>query len=164
MTLWIIILKIAGTDYYNYEMGTFRQFVWIVDSLKTSLYSFWRTLGHYTIRYLYTFREIMIFFGISAWLSLYTWSKRKADNILLQPLPDRVLQTVLSSILLIFILFFWLLGYYADRLTLNLFPVCLCLIIYQTRFLPHVKSLPRKLWLATMIWHMINMYNYGPFS
>lgn len=161
--LWIIILKISGTTFYSYEFSGFRQFIWIIDSLKISLQTFIETLGRNTLAFIKTSGSLIFpfflllfarfFGGLSRPLSI---ENKKNENLILNP------RFLLKSSAFVFVVFFWLLGYYTDRLTFSLAPV----ILLAFAITLNRREIPRWLNYTLIIliagWHLYTILYEAP--
>ena len=160
MILWIIWLRSAGITFYNPELEEYREFVWITDALKNSNSSVFRVILSHSYHYILTFGCLII--PLLFLLIAYLIYKRNAD-------PSRSIRNHLDDLmpytgrLLLFVfvetfLFFWLVGYYADRLTFSLVPVLFC---YTTLIL-NIQKLDKKtitgLILLIILYHLYNVF------
>lgn len=158
--LWMLILKLNGVNYYNHEADQYRQFVWIIDSLKVSPLFFLKTaLGKLYLFFL-TFRGLAFFLVL--FLALFfagqlmypqnknEYSKKKVSGILF-------------TMAMVF-LFFLCMGYYQIRLTFTLVPLLFCLIfIWANRLQKKFKPLEPLLLITALAWHIYQTVSYGPF-
>ncbi|HYM93210.1 MAG TPA: hypothetical protein VET23_03670, partial [Chitinophagaceae bacterium] len=121
--LWMIYLKIIGVNYYSAEISSYRQFIWIIDSIKISPVHFINAFYLNTLKFLKTsgslYSSVIILMSI---LINKIFFRQTDENNSKTIFPDFDL---LKFTLFIFILFFWLLGYYADRLTFSINPLLL---------------------------------------
>ncbi len=62
-----------------------------------------------------------------------------------------------------FLLFFWILGYYRERLTNTLIPVIVCIWLAALRQKITEKKMIFKLGSLAFIWHLYVLTTYGPF-
>ena len=123
--LWFIILKIAGVTFYSYEFAGFRQFIWIADSLKISLRTFVEMLGRNTLVFIKTSGSLIFPLFLLFLIKCFAHFTKpvSGDNKIENRMLNSALLLKLS--VLVFVVFFWLLGYYADRLTFSLAPIIL---------------------------------------
>jgi hypothetical protein len=124
---WIIFLRLIGVGFYSYELTEFRQFVWLKDVFQMPGKSAWQELYLNTLAFIKTFGSVFFAGGLLLLVFLYRKFFRPAAN-------DPIKNTVNSGqlflfwfVIALFLLFFWLLGYYADRLTFSLAPLLLCI-------------------------------------
>ena len=160
MIIWIVWLKSAGVTFYNPELEKYREFVWITDALKSSEGSIFRVFLSHCYHYLLTFGSLII--PLLFLFIAYLIYKQKAEpspslrNRLnaLMPYTGRLLQFVLIETLI----FFWLIGYYADRLTFSVVPVLFC---YAALIL-NLQKLDKKtiygLILLIILYHFYNVF------
>ena len=62
-----------------------------------------------------------------------------------------------------FLLFYWLLGYYSERLTNTLIPVIVCLWLVALGQKITEKKMIFKIGSLALIWHLNVLISYGPF-
>ena len=160
MILWIVWLKSAGITFYNPELEEYREFVWITDAFKDSGSSIWRIFLSHSYHFLLTFGCLII--PLLFLLIAYLIYKRNADllpgirNRLneLMPTTGRLLLFVLIET----VLFFWLVGYYADRLTFSLVPVLFCYTTLILNFQKLDKKTIKGLILLIILYHIYNVF------
>ena len=160
MILWIVWLKSAGVTFYNPELEEYREFVWITDALKDSDGSIFRIFLSHIYHYLLTFGCLII--PLLFLLIAYLIYKRNADPPLsirnrldvLMPHTGRLLLFVLLETLL----FFWLVGYYADRLTFSLVPILFCYTTLILNFQKLHKKTIYGLILLIILYHFYNVF------
>ena len=123
--LWIMLLKLNGTPYYNHEVSTFRHFVWMADSMKVSFGYFFSSFYERMIDFLKTFGSLL-------WSSLLLITIVLARNTFIQndvnKKTDRIEIKTTPLIIFLFLLFgafLLLIGSYADRMTFSLAPILL---------------------------------------
>ncbi|HVM88503.1 MAG TPA: hypothetical protein VMT76_09980 [Puia sp.] len=127
--LWCIILKAQGVNFFSAEISIFRQFVWILDAMKGSGSFFLSALLKHTASFIKTLPSLIfltiLLIGI-AWRAhnnliksvIQRWHKKDYDDIFV----------LAAFIVAEFLLFYWALGYYADRLTFSIAPILICCI------------------------------------
>ena len=171
MALWSAILIAVNGKVYSHEASAYRQFVWIFDKLLISPTEFYNQLITFTALY-WTSVYRTVFAFLIAFILL------KSYNFFFQP---KKAQTEISAsrnstagiiaiILTLYAGFFWLMGYYGERLTFTLVPVVLCLIVIELNTLLSqgkaltVKAVYVLLLFCTGIWIYSNVRTYGPFK
>jgi hypothetical protein len=170
MIVWIYILSLNNTTYYNFEADQYRQLIWIKDTLTQSWATFWSTLVDFTGYYLGTMNDVAVVTIFS--ISVYVLSRAK----LWRKDPD-----VWSPafVLLIFFLFYWILGFYQQRLTFSLVPIIICLLTAACKNAWQQNSVHVKISTPVrdrsygsvefviagfaVCWHLYNLFSYGPF-
>jgi len=155
--LWIWILQMKNIPYYNHEIVAYRQFVWIFDSIKISPLFFLQKLWSNIIIFIMTFRGILFFiititilFAILQFYKIKIKGKENISNLL-----DIIFLIIIISI------FFLCMGYYQLRLTFTLEPLLLVLIFILANLIK--KNIGVFLFIIAIIWHIINVFSYGPF-
>jgi len=120
-TIWILYLKSINVTIYNPELVEYRQFIWIVDRLKehSFLYFFWRK----TLAFL--FSTGTLFVPMVLLIIFLLWKKISRQDVVYTNTSENVpgLARLVLFVLIETVIFFWLLGYYADRLTSSLAPL-----------------------------------------
>jgi hypothetical protein len=150
---WIGLLKINGITYYSFEFGAYRQLVWIKDLLSISPGAFFSMFAQHTISYLGTMKDVLI---ILAGSGVVWWVARA------RPKMDNHVMAVLV-VLGLFFIFYWLLGFYANRLTFVLVPVICCLLVVIGKQTLHQKPVPYILIASVLAWHLYVLFSKGPF-
>jgi hypothetical protein len=168
---WSAILLIVNGRVYSHEVAAYRQFVWIFDKLLISFKAFYEQLIAFTALYWTSiYRTVFVFLIAFVLLKLYNRliSQKTAQT---EIMPDRLLmQSMLAIIFLLYLGFFWLMGYYGERLTFTLVPVVLCLIVGElNEVISHgraftVKAVYVLLLLCAFLWIYSNVNTYGPFK
>ena len=123
--LWIITLKLIGLSYYNHEVSAFRHFVWMIDDLKISTAYFLNAFYEHTIDFLKTsgsllFYVLLLLVAVSTRLINFEKTSIKRKGLF----ESKAAAVTIFSFLL-FSVFLWLIGSYADRLTCSLGPILL---------------------------------------
>jgi hypothetical protein len=120
---WIAVCKIVAGSYYNHEAVVYRQFVWVLDSLRLGPTDLW----HRTTSYLLlTVREVLGTFEL--WIAAAVIAVgvviAVAKRIQLSPSTprDTATLTAVGLTLVTTLLFLWAIGYYTPRLSIALFP------------------------------------------
>jgi len=155
--LWIGYCVYLNGHYYNHEVARFRQLVWMQDTLNVSVGHFFTALRTNLQSYFSSFGE-MHFFIITAMLSGLYLSKKNVDSNALPALRGMAITGLVLA------LFFMILGFYEERLTYTLLPVCLCIIYLATTQVKVLQKNAIPYMLVAIAWHMYNVLSYGPFS
>lgn len=116
--IWITYLHGKGISFSSEEVRRYRQFVWIIDELSVSAGSFLQALATNTRDYLLTTGNLVF---VAALLLLCRFVSGKPVGGNMNPAALRILT---MTGLLVFV-FYWLMGYYADRLTYTITPILL---------------------------------------
>ena len=127
--LWIGYLRINGIRYYNHEISQFRHFVWIIDSLNISVGYFLNKIIRNVITFLQTTGGLLLttLFLLSV-IVYHKWKlKMGAHNS--KVLFTTATRNILLMLFLLFLAFLWLMGAYADRLTLSFAPLLLFIAV-----------------------------------
>jgi hypothetical protein len=149
---WILILKKSGVTYYNFEITEYRQLIWIKDSLTTG--TFWKNFLENTLHYIATLKYIFSFLA-AFFIVLF------ATRIKLFKYDMAVKGTLF--IFLSFFLFYWILGFYQERLSYTLIPIILCLFIIFCKEELYKKKMVYILCSFAVCWHLYVLLSYGPF-
>ncbi len=162
--LWILLLHLKGISIYNNEITVAREFVWMTDLLH-SPGSFWKEFTGNTMAFLQTLPTCG--FPSLVLLIVLIGKKKEVADTLTEIGSSLRLQKEMIIIVftpLLFLLFYWLMGFYATRLTAALPPF----IIYATALLLVKQQPDRKftilLLLAVIGIHLYTLFSYGPFS
>lgn len=164
--LWSLVLIAVNGRVYSHEASAYRQFVWVFDKLIISFNDFYaQFLTFSAIYWISVYRTVLVFLIAFALLKIYNLlfnRKRFPPNFYL-------MQTMLAVIFLLYFAFFWLMGYYSERLTFTLVPVVLCAIVTELNLLISngktltVKAVYVLLLLCAGFWIYSNVKAYGPF-
>lgn len=152
---WILVLKIAGIDFYSHETTYFREFVWVIDAMKDPNRSFLKELSANFFIYIKT--TGIVIFPTSFLILVYFISQ--TNKRISERFPQK--QIFILTTILIF-LFFYLLGYYSDRLTYSLSPL---FIIYAAILLNSQKINNLKkvgIIIIILFWHLFILLNEMP--
>jgi hypothetical protein len=145
--LWIALLKLNGTPYYNHEVSTFRHFVWITDSVNISA-------GHFFSAFYERMIDFFKTWGCMLWSSLLLTTivvlrgtiPKNSVNEREQPIEINAM-TLLIFLFLLFGAFLLLIGSYADRMTFSLAPI----LVFAASLLANKKSVSTKLQTGLII-------------
>ena len=151
---WIWILKQHGVIYFNTEIRDYHQLIWIPESLQQSLKIFTQKLLLNTGYFFQTMHQLLILLIFSV-VILYS---EKIKDSLRSEMMIRVL-----FVFFCFLLFYWILGYYRERLTNTLIPVIICLWLVALGQKITEKKMIFKLGSLALIWHFYVLTSYGPF-
>ncbi|MEP6900220.1 MAG: hypothetical protein ABJA66_00640 [Actinomycetota bacterium] len=169
--LWSAILLVVNGRVYSHEVSAYRQFVWIFDKLLISFKDFYDQLISFTALYWTSiYRTVLVFIVALILLKIY--------NSIFQPKKDPaeispnqfLMQSMLAIIFMLYLSFFWLMGYYGERLTFTLVPVVLCLIALELNEVISrgtaltVKAVYVLLLFCAFFWVYSNVNTYGPFK
>lgn len=151
---WIGILKWNGVNYYNFEMRVYHHIVWIPETIHQSFGSFIHQLYINTVAYFKTMRLILVMVIISFVIFFsgkinISWKGNFMHEILF--------------IFLYFILFYWLLGAYFDRLTQTLIPIFVCFWVVAAGQKLTSKKMIFIVGSLSLCWHLFILMSYGPF-
>jgi len=119
--VWILYLKSIHVIIYNPELAEYRQFIWIVDKLKD--HSFLYFLWGNTIGFLLTTGTLFV--PMALLIIFLVWKKIAKQDLVKANYSGNVPGSagLILFVLIETVIFFWLLGYYADRLTSSLTPL-----------------------------------------
>ncbi len=169
--LWSATLIVVNGRVYSHEVAAYRQFIWIFDKLLISFNAFYLELVAFTEKYwISIYRTVFVFLIAFAFLKIY--------NLLFRPNMEStdispnnfLMQSMLAIIFMLYLIFFWLMGYYGERLTFTLVPVVLCLIVLElNKVISHgtaftVKAVYVLLLFWAFFWVYSNVRTYGPFK
>jgi hypothetical protein len=171
MALWSAVLIAVNGKVYSHEAVMYRQFIWIFDKLLVSFKDFYDQLIAFTALYWTSFyRTVFVFLIVLVLLKTYNFffQPKSAQTELLSNRSS--MAGIIAIILMLYALFFWLMGYYGERLTFTLVPVVLCLIVMELNVLLSqgkaliVKAVYVVLLFCAGIWIYSNVKTYGPFK
>lgn len=155
--LWMLILKLNGVSYYSLEIAYYRQLIWIKDSLSVSASAFFQALQKNTMAYFSTMRYFICSLAAAgAIVAIMSRFKLPEQN------NTKIIKGI-AFVLLCFFCFYWMLGFYEERLTYTLIPVLLCLVIAFCRDSFHQKKMTYILCGLALTWHIYVLLSYGPF-
>ena len=172
--IWIMIVTYISGEYYNAEVVIFREIIWIFDSFKYGVDNLVFKFLENTDKYFSTIKcmDILPFIFIFMLLSFYLTLTMKDIKKDLKNSGSNEIQvySLLYSIIAIFFFFFWILGYYATRLTFTIVPpIVMFNTIAFNRTIKYLAPFYKYLFLTlifivTLIWCYYHITNYGPFS
>ncbi|HRP56396.1 hypothetical protein [Agriterribacter sp.] len=139
---WILFLKSKGINFTSSELDVYRQFIWIADATKVSPQYLFYSGAVNTWYFLQTFGSLLL----PLLLLLITVLYFLKNNISFSVLTQRI-AFIPFVICIAHVLFFWLLGYYADRLTFSLVPF----ILYYFILLINQQKVDKKLEAALIL-------------
>ena len=139
---WILLLKFKEINFTSSELNVYRQFIWIADAVKISPQHLLYCGSVNTWYFLQTFGSILLPLLLPAITILHSLK----NNISLSVLTQRI-AIIPLLICAAYVLFFWLLGYYADRLTFSLVPF----ILYYFTLLINQQKVDKKLQYALIL-------------
>jgi hypothetical protein len=155
IALWIIYLKMTGVTFYSHEFSAFRQFVWIKDSLKISFSYFSTILYNNTTDFLKTSGSLFLSLLFLGAVLLCRLEPGKPAGIKIINQKNFAGNKILFFSFLSFIIFLWLIGYYADRLTFTLSPL---LLFATVRFINAENLRIRTQWILASIIIALHLY------
>ncbi len=169
--LWSAILITVNGKVYSHEVAAYRQFVWIFDKLLISPTAFYEQLVSFTALYWTSvYRTVFAFLVAIVLLKTYNFFFQPKDSQTEVSANRSSMAGIIAIILMLYAVFFWLMGYYGERLTFTLVPVVLCLIVLELNVLLSegkaltVKAVYVLLLLCAGIWIYTNVRTYGPFK
>ena len=157
--LWITFCTMYIGHYYNHEVESYRQFIWIVDKLKISLTELETSFYNNTFKYASTFVELKYFIIIA--FVLFGFIKAKKTEIFISNYAY-IIRILIFSFLAFFV-FFWALGFYKVRLTYNLFPIVLCSVLFELSLIEDVNKWTIFIFLLAVSWHLYSIISYRLF-
>lgn len=173
MALWSAVLIALNGSVYSHEAAAYRQFVWVFDKLSVSFRDFYDQLISFsTIYWSSLYRTVFAFLVALILIKTYNYFIKPKDELA----PDEEtarnnsMVAIVAIILMLYALFFWLMGYYSERLTFTLVPVVLCLIVPELNSLLArrraltVKAVYVVLLICAGFWIYSNVKAYGPFK
>jgi hypothetical protein len=156
-------LTIKGVAIYNYELVRFHQFSWIIDTLSNSKKHF----AYQLTKNLYSFASTTASLIFPASLLCIFYLIQTLSNSVSNSVSGlkREVFLVYGTLFIIILLFFALLGYYADRLT---FSAAIVIISFTQVAVNAQKLKPWVSYLLSMIvwcWHIfLLMFEMPHFS
>ena len=132
IVMWFSILLMVNGSIYTHEVSAYRQFVWIFDKLSISFKDFYEQLISFTALYWVSiYRTVLIFlvglFLLKIFNSLSQLKNKDKDY----PTNYLLTRNWIAVVFTLYLFFFWLMGYYSERLTYTLVPIVLCLIVLE---------------------------------
>jgi hypothetical protein len=150
---WIGLLKLNGISYYSQELVSYRQLVWIKDLLSISPVAFFTVLGKYSAAFIGSMKDVWIVLAGAVTLLVLARASWKMDRKV----------TAILFILGLFVTFYWLLGFYAERLTFTLAPVICCLLVALGKQALYKKQVLYPLIVFALSWHLYMLLRPGPY-
>jgi hypothetical protein len=157
--LWIALLRLHGTTYYNHEAVRYHQLVWLLEG--ASQPGFGRVVLDKLGSYLASLQVMSWWLLSAASLLAATWWRLRSQRQV--PVLPPAEGTALAWVFGCFVVFFALLGYYPERLAYTLLPLVLCLLAGLLPHWPVRYARPAALVVAAG-WHLYVLLSYGPFS
>lgn len=161
--LWIGIVTKVNGYYYNHEITSYRELVWITDTLGVSFTKFHDTFFNFTSQYFAMVGKVIIGYILIYFLIIFINKHLLKIN---NQKKDHSIELSLITTGSIFFVFFWLLGYYQERLVFWLIPIVFYLILIELNPLllkfkkPYFKYIIVGL---VLLYHTHNVFKYGPF-
>ena len=158
--LWIAFLKYNGVNYYNHEVAAYHQFVWIVEALRISTADLYAQMKINAGNFCDTFNRIYLFFAAAFAMAVYSIAGNKLNN------GQKKVVLLCSLLLVISLTFFYLMGYYRERITYTLVaPVIICIALFFDRAtVNHRRVGSALLAFSVLAWHIFILTRYGPFD
>jgi hypothetical protein len=159
---WMYICYYFSGHYFNGEIETFREIIWIKDTLSKGILDFLAAWASFSLSYLHTVLITLTPFVVGIYI-LY-----KQKNELQISSKNELFYYFLQWMFILFFVFFWMLGYYNFRLTYTSVPILLLLIALLLQNLIDNKKidtikLQKRLRLLAVIWVVWSVIKYGPF-
>ena len=159
---WIFVCTHYSGHYFNGEVSTFREFIWIKDALSIGFFHFLYVCLDFTFRFLNTVMLTLIPFFTAVYLL------RKKNKNYSSEVEQKEYFQFLKWMFVLFFLFFLVLGYYNFRLTYTCVPILLILISLEIQHLLNNNLIDRnKLYkrfrTLSIIWIIWSVFKYGPF-
>lgn len=155
---WVIFCHWWIGAYHNHEVEVYRQLVWIVDALRVSPLQLLREGSVKLPVFLATLWQpqlLCLAMASATAVALLPRSARPEARLVLGPL-------LLTGLVLL--LFLMAVGFYRDRLTYGLAPVCLCIFIHAISRHPGWAGQPLVWVLSALAWFCYSVASYGPFD
>jgi hypothetical protein len=167
---WSGVLYFYIGSVYSHEVTAYRQFVWVFDKLGVSFQDFYAQLLAFTTLYGTTiYRTVLVFLAVFVLLKLFNFLPRLENEETDRPTDHFLMSGIVLVIFTLYLMFFWLMGYYSERLTFTLVPVALCLIALELNLLLArgrrltVKTIYVLLLFCALFWTYSSVTTYGPF-
>jgi hypothetical protein len=171
MALWSAILIRINGNVYSHEASAYRQFIWIYDKLSVSFSEFYNQLIAFsTLYWTSVYRTVLAFLVAVILIKTYNFFFRRKTGQSETPASRNSMAGMIAVVLMLYALFFWLMGYYSERLTFTLVPVVLCLIVLELHVLLAraraltVTAVYVVLLFCAGFWIYTNVKAYGPFK
>ena len=171
--VWVRIVTYTAGSFYNYGMDEHRLLVWMYDALRQGYVPFITKFAEFTKAYTLTFTSFALITLMSAlFLSIiYTLKNKRVSskNTGRYALDSVNLMRVISlTVFVLFFMFFWLLGFYTERLTMTLAAPAIIFITLTLQQLITEQRVTRKTVLiilscASFAWIAFHVTAYGPF-
>lgn len=148
--IWVFLLYLNGVAFYSAELEQYRQFIWVIDSLKdnTVLASFKAK----TILFIQTTGGLLFPAVLLGVVKLYLFYTSKSRNPYSK--ANSGSNNIMGVVLLFAIVFFWLLGYYADRLTTGISILLVCYLAAAVNQQKNPKIFNYSLCLVILCYHL----------
>ncbi|WP_198172685.1 hypothetical protein [Hymenobacter ginkgonis] len=157
--LWVGLLRLHGTTYYNHEAVRYHQLVWLLEARHLPVLAYLKGVASKVLDYLSSFQAMGGWLLLAAGLYAITRWRQPSTG----PLVPRSVGPALAWVSGGFGMFFALLGYYPERLTYTLLPLVLCLLAALLPHWPPRYARPAAL-ASAAAWHLYVLLSYGPFS
>lgn len=171
MGIWSLILISINGTVYSHEAAAYRQFIWVFDKLSVSFRDFYdQLIAFSTLYWTSIYRTVLAFLVALILVKAYNYFFRSKDAADAESAKNNSMVAIVAIILMLYALFFWLMGYYSERLTFTLVPVVLCLIVLELSYLLArsraltVRAVYVVLLICAGFWIYTNVKAYGPFK
>lgn len=129
---WSSILISKNGRVYNHEIEVYRQFVWIKDKLSFSFGDFWEQfLSFSSIYWVSIYRTVLTFLiglFVIKLIRLAGWIRFRSSAT---PPNYSLARNLIIIVFSLYFVFFWLMGYYSERIAYTLVPIVLCLVALE---------------------------------
>jgi len=169
--IWIVTVTISSGYYYNHEIVSYRQVIWIFDTLRVGFHEFIEHFLIFTSNYFKTFSyEILPFivFSVVLYIILYFYRQINTNTTKID-----IKYTLFKKIVFLnfigYFIFLWLLGYYSMRLTFTIVAPLLFYIALELDYFIKKKQIFCKIILSSLsvsviYWIVFHVVKYGPFG
>jgi hypothetical protein len=167
--LWVAVVRTTAGSFYNLEAVEYGQFTWLVRASARDGRDFLPTLWEFTQTYAGKLvRNVGVFVVVAGGLLAFNaLVGRRLPSV--AAAASTQASAVAGSVLLGFLLFLWLMGFYRDRLMFTVVPALLCLIAIELQRAIDRGALSRRIvhsatGLAVGCWMLFTILKRGPFS
>jgi hypothetical protein len=170
--IWIDVVTIKVGHYYNVEMAEFRQLIWVLDEARKGAWSLIAAMASNTWQFVQTFADQDVAVILSLTLVAIAVVMRLKRSRPIDPSagaePGREIVQAAGITFGCFFVFFWVLGFYQNRLTFTLVPPALLILVILIEQLASLSSRARSIARAALaggtgVWCLYHVFSYGPF-
>jgi hypothetical protein len=157
MLSWMLILKSIGVTYYNHETAAFNELVWIFDLRHLTVINIIKTVLSNFIWYFFTLKVLL---SIICWLIIVSilfgrpisnvWKKKNFVWV--------------SVVIFVFLVFFYSLGLYVDRLTYNVSVALFCLTPFFVQKMNITKGRTAFVAFLSLLWYVAVIISYKNYN